>query len=328
MRRLAILPTIALLAVGRPASATPSARLVYVRSAQASSCPDETALRGAVAARFGYDPFFAWAKQTVVVEVWRRDKQYASRVQIVDAKGVAGGARELTAAGPSCDDLFDATALAISIALDANKADVAAPEPEPSMSPAPAPASPPPVPPPREPAPDVAPRERPSRSAVDARPVSWLAGVDLLGSDGTAPTVSAGMSAFAELRLRRFSTALEARLDAPASTKVGDAHSWLYAAQLVPCFHVDPVFACALGAVGQFVVSADVSSPSSGSALLAALGARLGAEWPVTTVFSLRPHADGLYDLAPPHYRLAAADVWDAPRLAVTVGLGAAVRIP
>jgi hypothetical protein len=32
-------------------------------------CPDEPALRKAVAARVGYDPFFPWAEQTVVVQI-------------------------------------------------------------------------------------------------------------------------------------------------------------------------------------------------------------------------------------------------------------------
>jgi hypothetical protein len=118
MRRIPGLLAIAVLVVARPASANPPARLVYARSAQASSCPDETALRGAVVARFGYDPFFAWARRTVVVEVWRRGEHFSSRVQILDEDGLTRGARELTTDGPSCSELFDATALAISIALD------------------------------------------------------------------------------------------------------------------------------------------------------------------------------------------------------------------
>jgi hypothetical protein len=77
-----MLLSIAVLAIVPKASASPSARLVYARSADASTCPDETALRGAVAARFGYDPFFAWAKRTVVVEVWRRGEQSSRTAQI------------------------------------------------------------------------------------------------------------------------------------------------------------------------------------------------------------------------------------------------------
>jgi hypothetical protein len=66
----------------RSAGATPSARLVYTRSADAASCPDEVALRSAVSARFGYDPFFAWAKQTVLVEIARSARLYLARVRL------------------------------------------------------------------------------------------------------------------------------------------------------------------------------------------------------------------------------------------------------
>src|SRR4051812_40160467 len=45
----------------------PAARLVYARAPGTESCADEATLRRAVAARVGYDPFFPFAKQTVVV---------------------------------------------------------------------------------------------------------------------------------------------------------------------------------------------------------------------------------------------------------------------
>jgi hypothetical protein len=325
IRSVTVLPGIALVAVGYPAAATPSARLVYVRSAEASSCPDEAALRGAVAARFGYDPFFAWAKQTVVVEVQRRGEQFTSRIQVLDAQGVAKGVRELKADGPSCSDLFDVTALAISIALDASQADVALAEP---AAPPAAPDPPPPEPPARDAPAEVPSPEAPLREAV-ARRTEWLFGLDLLGSEGTAPTISAGVAAFGELRFGGFlSTALEARVDAPAVANAGDAHSWLYAAQIVPCVHAGPLLGCALGSLGQFVVSAAVASPSSGNALFAALGGRVGADLPLSRSFLLRAHADGLVDLAPPRYLLDGGDLWSAPRLAFTLGAGVAVRIP
>jgi hypothetical protein len=329
MRRVPILLALALLAIGRPASASPSARLVYARSASASSCPDEMALRGAVAARFGYDPFFAWAKRTVVVEVWQHGDQYASRVQILDEQGLARGARELTTDGPSCSELFEATALAISIALDAaSKAD--APAPTPVDPPSPAPPTPPPAPEPLAPAPDEPPHEQLRPRVAGAPLASWFVGVDALGSYGTAPSVSAGVAAFAQLRVSSLSVALEARLDAPAGTKSGQANSWLYAAQLAPCFHPGPAFVCALGSIGEFVVSGPgAPSPSSGSALFAAAGARIGVEWSLSRAFLLRAHADGLVDLAPPMYVLNGYDdLWTAPRFAFSVGVGLAVRIP
>ena len=45
--------------------AAASARLVYVRGPGAEECPGEEALRAAVGTRLGYDPFFAWAPDTL-----------------------------------------------------------------------------------------------------------------------------------------------------------------------------------------------------------------------------------------------------------------------
>src|SRR5579859_7626471 len=60
---------LAALGASPSAIAAPSARLVYARGPGASSCPDESALRQAVVARIGYDPFFPWAPLTISVEL-------------------------------------------------------------------------------------------------------------------------------------------------------------------------------------------------------------------------------------------------------------------
>ena len=149
------------------ASATPSARLVYSRSSDAESCPDQDAMQRAVATRFGYDPFFAWAKEIVVVQIWRGGSRYRSRVQVVDMQGIARGTRELSSDRDACAELFDATALAISIALDASaqkEADIVPPPPAPEAPLPPAP-PPPPTPPTDEPAP-----ERARRAAISRLP--------------------------------------------------------------------------------------------------------------------------------------------------------------
>jgi hypothetical protein len=327
VRCVAILFTAALAASARPALASPAARLVYARSADAASCPDESALRGAVAARFGYDPFFAWARRTVVVEVSRRGDHYASRVQMLDERGVAQGERELSSDGSSCSEIFDATALAISIALDASSKAEKVVE---------APPTPPPVSPSTSDALSialVAPRDEPlPRPMPQARSSSWFVGADLLGSQGTAPSISAGATAFVEARENALSAALEVRFDAPASATVDrlQASSWLYAAQLAPCFHLGPLSMCAIGSIGQFVIhGVGVPSPSSATALFAAAGARVGVEWPLSSGVLLRAHADGFADLSPPTYRLDATYVaWTAPTIAGGLAVGVAVRIP
>src|SRR5580692_4084858 len=99
----------------RAAGATPSARLVYSRAQSASSCPDEPALRKAVAARIGYDPFFGWAKKTVVVRMVPADGPgYVASVDLVDDEGYEHGARQIRTEG-KCAELRDPVALAIAI---------------------------------------------------------------------------------------------------------------------------------------------------------------------------------------------------------------------
>src|SRR5580658_7755914 len=118
--RIALAASIALpiLTATQLALATPSARLVYSRGPGAESCPDEAALRKAVASRVGYDPFFAWAEKTIVASLLRVDpKGFVARVHLVDGAGVEHGSRELRS-DQTCADLLDAAALAIAIAID------------------------------------------------------------------------------------------------------------------------------------------------------------------------------------------------------------------
>ncbi len=65
-----------LLSAGR-AAAAPTGRLVYSRAPGAESCADEATLRRSVAARVGYDPFFPWAKRTVVANLARQSQSPA-----------------------------------------------------------------------------------------------------------------------------------------------------------------------------------------------------------------------------------------------------------
>ena len=77
-----------------------------------------------MAAQIGYDPFFAWAKQTVVVLVARGRGGFTAHVELVDAQGDCTRlARHLVGRPELRAELFDAAALAISIALDASLAE-------------------------------------------------------------------------------------------------------------------------------------------------------------------------------------------------------------
>lgn len=313
----------------RSARANPSARLVYARSRSANSCPDESILRKAVATRFGYDPFFAWAKQTVVVQLWRDAERFRARVQLVDGNGTERGVRELSSQQRECSELFDATALAISIALDL---------PEPQTD----------VPPSRQPELPLAPTPPTTESKpagrgsletagppveTDAPSTGWTLGVDSLVTGNTAPALAPGLSVFGIISWRALSLGFEslATLSVPASLPTGGhgtVHSSVVAAAVVPCFSLGPAFACPVGQLGVLVAwGRGVSQANTQSTIFAALGGRLGLRWSVSRKLALRLHYDALVDLGPPEYQLAGAS-WSAPAFAYTVAGGVATSFP
>jgi hypothetical protein len=134
------LAVIALALFASPAWAAPATRLVYAREPGAEKCADEGALRSAVAARLGYDPFFPWAKTTPTVNVRREGGAYRAHVALIDDKGLARGTRDLADTRDDCAELLPAMALGISIALDMlDPRPPAPPPPEPPKPPEPEP---------------------------------------------------------------------------------------------------------------------------------------------------------------------------------------------
>ena len=100
------------------AGANPSARLVYVRGPGADLCPNEEAVRKAVAGRLGYDPFFLSAPTTIFVEASRDGDHFAAVVKLIDDQGVERGTRHLQSQTRDCGDLIGTLALTISLVVD------------------------------------------------------------------------------------------------------------------------------------------------------------------------------------------------------------------
>jgi pyruvate/2-oxoglutarate dehydrogenase complex dihydrolipoamide acyltransferase (E2) component len=148
-RAAAILTVVGVLASAEVgARAAPSARLVYVRGPGAERCPSEAAVRAAVSARLGYDPFLDWAGETMFVEIQRGPRAFRVLVKLVGADNLQRGAREIAVRGDDCSAVIDAMGLSISLAIDAgagSRRDVPASPPKPEQPP-PAPAPPQPVP--------------------------------------------------------------------------------------------------------------------------------------------------------------------------------------
>ena len=316
------------------ATASPSSRLVYSRGDGGEQCPDESALRKAVASRVGYDPFFPWAPVTVTAEVRGVGGKLRGRVTLIDAAGRQRGARELEAGTNDCAELISSVALAISIALDSLQAD-AKPEDPPPAPPPPAPADDAPVvsaaaTPVASPD-DAAEQPTPAPPADAPRGLRGFATLGGQGSLGTAPALAAGGTLGVGFRVERFGLGLEGRYDLPASTRhaSGGVRAQLTTVALVPCGHLGVAFLCARVAVGSLSAEGvDVLPARSDSAPYAAVGGRLGVELPVTGPLELRAYADLDFPLSRATLQLAATDVWTAPPVAVAAGIAAVVRFP
>jgi hypothetical protein len=325
-----------------------SARLVYVRDAPAAAtCPDETALRRAVEARLGYDPFLPWGSTAVVVRFAREGQGFVANVEMVTG-GASRGVRTLRSDDPNCGGLVDAAALAVSIALDAQRAP-APPAPPASVPPdgtspawqgrgqdqteggSPLPPSNP-VDASPSPSSDIEPSPLPPPAAARMR-FRPVVGLDALVSVGSAPAVSPGLSVWGRLQADRWSLGLEARADAPSSGQElkGTVSTWLVVGGVAPCFHLGPAFGCVVGELGLLEGRGEnVQSPGSGSRLFAAVGPRVGVEIPVTTWGAIRLRADFLANLAPVSVTFDGSPTagWQPPPVTGTVGGGIAIRFP
>lgn len=314
------------------AHATPSARLVYVRDKGAEDCPDENALRAAVAARLGYDPFFPYAKATLFAEITRDAGTFRARVKLVDEGNVVRGNREIEHKGAKCADLVDAMALTMSIAIDPRSltgpvavepadAPPATDEPPPEQ-PTPQELEPPVVIADQKPAPAPAPRpgEGPHLD-VHALGAMWL---------GAAPGAAGGGLVGFELRYRLFAAMLDARVDGTASTEVdqgGTVSTRFAGAMLAPCFGPEGLRACAVVGVGQLSASArGITTPRDDSSVHALLGARFGVAVPLAGPLHFRGQVDLLGALTPQVLRINAADVYELDRFSIGLGLGLGLR--
>jgi hypothetical protein len=324
--------------------AFPSSRLVYARGEGAESCPAEAAARRAVAMRLGYDPFFPSADKTVIAEIVRDRGELRGRVAMVDEQGLFQGAREFRMPVALCDELVATMALAISIAIDPTSETVATNQTTAATQPEPAPpeAAEAPVPqkakvPEQSPARDARPpmSVRSSQTLptpTTSAPLEPQAGLSVTSSFGTAPSPAFGVGGALALRWGRFSLAVEGRGDWPASGDVptgGAVSASLWAGGLVPCFHVDPWFVCAVAAYGRVRGSGDrLLTPRSEQTRYGAAGGRAGVALRLWGPVWFRPQVDLLANLARVELWVDGGQVWTAPPVSLLFGAGILVSFP
>ncbi len=321
----------AAVARAEPVSVSGSARLRYELGPGADGCPDEQALRNAVAARLGYDPFSDAAPRTLRARVESAGAERVATVRMEGADGKSLGERRLTSRAADCGELAAAMQLAITIAIDP----LVLTRPAPELTPPPPPVVDTPPPPPPPPPASTEPeryafhpqvRQVPEEELEPAAPLDWGLGVGPLASTG-APRLAVGAHAFVELRYKRFSLALEGRADLPAGIRVGqdgEVSTWLAGGGLTPCVRWEVFGVCAVAMAGlQGGSASNLPEARSVSTPLFEVGARAMADLRLTKVFSLRFHLDGRVPVTRTTLTVSGTPVWSTPTLAAALGLSA-----
>ncbi len=301
----------------------PKARLSYSLGRGATECPQESALRDAVAARLGYEPFDEAAPRQLHVEVIATSVGLRARVELRGSGGELLGVRQLQSAEADCRELTSSLALAIGLALDPLRR---AKTEEPHA-------------PPVEVAPS-APVDEESRhpptpllSTAQAQPVrgpELLAGVGLAGSLGTAPGASFGVSVEGALQWRRrFSLGLGLKVDVSPSVELsrGRARTNVWAVSLAPCVHERWVSGCVVVLGGATVSTAEsISRPRTTATPYGSVGPRLAVDVPLSGVLSLRAHAELLVRVLGVALFVDETEAWTSPLLAGGGGLSLVMR--
>lgn len=212
-------------------------RLIYQRDQGASACPDAARMRQLVSARLGYMPFDDGGQRVLRVVIVKRQQRFVGTIAWTGKPS----ARELNEA--TCEELAEALALAISIAIDPLAA-MRAPKPGPA-----------PV------------------------PTGWSLGAGAAATLGFAPGVSP--AAVIRLRARRarlsLGLSLEANLPRTRTYEGGSIDASIAVGSLTGCVHLARLEACALLSAGivrgrgeEFVAARSVTRAYAGA------GARLG----------------------------------------------------
>ena len=325
----------AALFVANQASASPTARLVYVRGEGADSCPDEPEMRRAVAIRLGYDPFRPLASTTLTAEIRRENGAFRGRVKLVDDAGVERGARELESRASDCRDLTAAMALSMSIAIDPLSVLRPPPPVAPDESPVAVPAAPPPAEAPRDAGVDADPGPAPPHDAPpaaaaaaaknDADPLRMAVAAGTHLAFGVAPATSVGIHVSMAAAARRYQVGIEGRFDLAASASSaegGRSRTSLAGAALVPCVRASVVLACALLLVARVeAASVDVTAPRSDAFVYLGAGGRLAVPIALPEGFGLAASGDLLGHPAPFALSLNGREVYRSSAVSGVVGL-------
>ena len=292
-------------------------RLEYIRGPGTATCPDESGLRGYVAARLsGDDPFTPNGARRIIVTIRRRGVEFHGHVALYDENGEPAGEREYSS-GPTCRNLVSDLSLTLRLMI----------RPYFMPSTAAPPAATPPSAPPTPRAQTTPPRSDRSAPLEDGRRVG--AGVTVGVDVGTAPNPMVGLSFAGLLRWPDFSLALELQLfAAPEGVGKHDVRAYSWAGAFVPCAYRGFMFACGLAAFGVrsfetgYTDSGPPVEPDVRNPFLAAIGLRAGAAWSPGPASHVRIFADLLHAPLPTSLIVETEEVWSSFPISARLSLG------
>ncbi len=322
-------------------SATPArageagaAKLSYTRGPE--SCPDETAFRGQVMARLGYDPFAADAPESQVDVVVRAAPSGFSATLAIRRDGHTV-TKVRDGAGETCAALIETVATTIAMALDP----IAASSPSTTRAPRPPEPTPvaprPPTAPPSAEAPASAPPTAPPSGPPPAPPTApdaWAGrvGAAFGGGVGELPGASVSGTLAFGLRRARLGLLAEARYAAMAQSFLSAEGDQVDASLLTvgagPCLEVGSFEGCVHLRVGAWRArSSTVVQPTDrgavyGEAVVSGRG-RIG----------LATHAEifGALEIATPldpiSLRVSGGEIWNASPVIARLLIGAAFKV-
>jgi hypothetical protein len=282
------------------------ARLEY--AAAAPDCPTESALRASVAMRLGYDPFTADAARVVRVEIRATESGVEATVQMLDTAGRSVGRRDLEDTG-SCAELADVLVLAVSIAIDPERALGAGTEGGAGVE--------------AGTEGETAAGAGTGAGTGTGAETGTGTGISVLGEVGFTPSPTAGASIDLRARLGMWSLALSGYGVLPTGADVvsGRVATYRAGAALVPCVHADFFAGCAIVQLGAMVGRGEsVPISREATAPFLALGARARAEWTIEEHLLLAIFVDVLLTPTPTELRIDGQGVWSTGVVAGVVG--------
>ncbi|WP_044964210.1 MULTISPECIES: hypothetical protein [Sorangium] len=348
----------AVLLGAREARAAPDApraamRIEVVRGPGAERCPGDAFLRAEVARRLGADPFQDDAPLVLAVRIAQEGPELTALLALRDREGDTRWADGFgTRSG--CEELLSGVALAI-VARVLSAPETASSQPEPSSPPSapspPEPSSPlkpsspfsslpsPPPPqaqraPPEPPRPAGLPQgsSRPEAAPAPPERLRLEAGLGATLGLGITPGAAAGMTLAVGIRRSEWSVAVEGRglVSLEQAVKGMFVDPTAFTAATVGCYRGRLLFGCGLATLGavRFTPRTPWTMGSRSDTILS-FGGRLGAEWPLSSGWSVLGYAEatwivndavlrrGAYDTATP-----APLEWTSPPIGTAFGLG------